>query len=118
MFWGVCMRDAACATCKVHACSRNESPTLGIPGACYRNEKAQIPKVPGRVLGRVPGKGAAGGTAGSTAGRPVSLEKQRNGTALLPAAVPFFLALFPALSPALWGFGLSHSCSRRLGFQG
>ena len=36
---------------------------------------------------------------------------------VVPPAVPFFPALFTALSPALWGFGLSQSCSRQPRFQ-
>ena len=81
----------------------------GIPGTCYRTEKApatgrrkpKSPKVPGRVLGRVPGKS---GLLGAVLGGRF-LWKSRE-TALLPAVPPavlLFPVLFPALSSALLG---------------
>ena len=67
------------------------------------------PKVPERVLGRVPGKrGLLGGLLGAVLGGPFLWETRA--MALLPAVPPpvrFFLALFRALSLALWGFGFS-----------
>ena len=52
-------------------------PTLGITAACYRTEKARIPKGAGESAGKSAGKkGTAGGIAGSSA---VSLLFHRNG---------------------------------------
>ena len=75
---------------------------LGITAACYRTEKAQIPKSAAGSAGKSAGEnGSAGETAGSSA---VSLlfHRKRLLSALL-LAVPFFPALFPALPAALLG---------------
>ena len=91
-------------TAKIH--TARIWPWLGITAACYRTEKAQIPKSAGGSAGKsARKKGTAGGTAGSSAAAPLFHTKQLL-SALLPAvppAVPFFLALFPALPPALLG---------------
>ena len=73
------------------------------PATGLRTPKS--PKVPGRVLGRVPGKrGLLGRTAGSSAGRPVSLEKQRNGTApSSPPSSPLFPGTLPSTLPGTFG---------------
>ena len=76
-------------------------PELGITAACYRTEKAQIPKSAGESAGKSAGKGGLlGGLLGAV------FHRKRLLSALLPAvppAVPFFPALFPALSPGLLG---------------
>ena len=73
------------------------------PATGLRTPKS--PKVPGRLLERVPGRrGLLGGTAGSSAGRPVSLEKQRNGTApSSPPSSPLFPGTLPSSLPGTFG---------------
>ena len=77
---------------------------LGITAACYRTEKAQIPKSAGGSAGKRGGKkGTAGGTAGNSAESSCFLWKSR-ATALLPAvppAVPFSPALL-----GIWAFSV------------
>ena len=63
-------------------CGCEVGDRIGIPGTCYKTEKVQIPKSAGEsAVKSARKKGIAGGTARSSAGRPVSLERQRNGTA-------------------------------------
>ena len=69
-----------------------------IGAACYRTEKAQIPKSAG---GRMLGKGGLlGRTDGSSAGRTVLLGKAEEWHCSQQS--PEQPALFPALSPALF----------------
>ena len=98
----------------------SERISFGIPATCYRTENAQIPKSAGESAGKSAWKkGTAGGSAGSSAGRPVSLEKQRNGTAPSspPQQSPFSRDSSQHSPRHFWGFGRSQSCSRSLGFQ-
>ena len=79
--------------------------SFGIPGTCYRTEKAQIPKSAGESAGRVSGKGGLlGGLLGGG-----FLWKSRE-TALLPAVSRHSSQHSPR---HFWGFGLSQQFGRR-----
>ena len=79
---------------------------IGITAACYRSEKAQIPKSAGGSAGKSAGKkGTAGGTAGSSA---VSLLFHRSGAALStapsgPPSSPLFPGTLPSTPPGTFG---------------
>ena len=81
------------------------STKVGITAACYRTEKAQIPKSAGESAGKSAGKkGTAGGTAGSSAESSHFLWKSRE-TALLQQSPssPLFPGALPSTLPGTFG---------------
>ena len=90
---------------QVHTQDFDIASGIGIPGTCYRTEKAQIPKSAGESAGKSAGKkGTAGGTAGSSA---VSLLFQRNLPSSTapgsPPSSPLFPGTLPSTLPGTFG---------------
>ena len=78
---------------------------IGITAACYRTEKAQIPKSAGESAGKSAGKkGLLGALLGAVLRAAVSMEKQRNGTApSSPTSSPLFPGTLPSTLPSTFG---------------
>ena len=85
---------------------RAQDPCPEIGAACYRTDKAQIPKSAGESAGKsADKKGTAGGTAGNSAAPLLFLAKPVL-PALFPAvpsAVPPAVPLFPGTLPSTLG---------------